>query len=207
MSNGQRSLLLISASWMNSTDPQLEGIWMATYFPSDSSIRLLPIFPSGDQPISDFETQVVNSFGINKKNGQPVLAPDFISLLEKDNYWWSGYLVVDEIAMAGIFDLLGGLQMKGQTLSGEQVITELPDPLDQPGNAYSYQMAMLSSVCKQLAQMTPNADLSQVNSLLHRHVLTDLQPDQWRTEFQFLLASERQPACKFPLLEKSQIVH
>ncbi len=206
MSNGQRSLLLISATSINSGDPQLKGIWLATYFPSGSNIRLLPIFPSGDQPISEFETQIVQSFGFNKKNGQLVLAHDFIAVLEKDNYWWSGYLVLDQVAMADIFDLLGGIEMKGQMLSGEQVITELPDPLDEPGNAYSYQIAMLQSVCKQFTQRTSNTDLTQVSSLLHRHILTDLQPEQLRTEFQILLASERQPACKFPLLEKSQIV-
>ena len=207
MSTGQRSILLISVPSINPTDQQLEGIWLVTYFPSGANIQLLPIFPTGDQPISDFETQVVNSFSLSKKNGLFVLGPEFIAALEKYNYWWSGYMVIDEDVMAGILDLFGGIEMKGQTLSGEQVITELPHPLDDPGNAYSYQMAMLQSVCKDLSQVSSNKNFSQINSLLHHHMFTDLQTNQLKTEFQTLLASGHQPACKFPLLEKSQIVH
>jgi hypothetical protein len=207
LSTGQRSLLIISVSSLKALDPHLESVWLATYLPTGSDLRLLSIYPTGIQPISDFEAQLIQSFGLDKKAGQLVLDQDFISALENDNYWWSGYIVLDEVAMAGIFDVLGGLEMKGQTLSGEQVISELPDALEQPGAAYSFQIAMLQSACKQFARFTSDADLSQVSLLLHRHMFTNLQSDQLKTEFQSLMASERHTACKFPMLEKSQIVH
>jgi hypothetical protein len=207
LSTGQRSLLLITTSSLNTADSHLESVWLATYFPNSSDIRLLSIYPMGDQPISNFETQLVNSFGLNKKNGQLVLDQDFQDLLVAENYWWSGYLVLDEVAMADIFDLLGGIELKGQTLSGEQVISELPDVIQEPGDAYSFQIAMLQSVCKQFTQVALNTDLSQAHSLLSHHIITDLQSNQLITEFQSLIASERQPACKFPMLEQSQTVH
>jgi hypothetical protein len=207
LNTGQRSILLITTSSLSTFDAHLESVWLATYLPSSSDIRLLSIYPTGDQPISDFEAQLVNSFGLNKKNGQVVLDQDFLEILVAQNYWWSGYLVLDEVAMADIFNLFGGIVMKGQTLSGEQVISELPDVSKEPSNAYSFQIAMLQSVCKQFTRVASNVDLSQVHPLLSHHIIADLQSDQLKTELQSLLADERQPVCKFPMLEKSQIVH
>lgn len=207
MSNGQRSLLLISTSSLNSTNPNLESIWLATYFPSDTNIRLLPIFPSGDPTISEWESHLVNSFKMNKENGRLAVNQDFLAVLQAENYWWSGYFVLDEVAMAGLFDLLGGIEMNGQTLSGEQVFSELPSAMEHPDDAYYYQLAILQSACKHISQIATNPDLSQLNLLLPRHMITDLEPNQISIEVQSLLTSERQPTCKFPLFEKSQIVH
>jgi hypothetical protein len=206
LSTGQRSLLLITASSLSTFDTHLESIWLATYFPNRSDIRLLPIYPSGNEPISDFEAQLVQSFGLNKKNGQLTLDHDFVSALENQNYWWSGYIILDEVAIAGIIDRLGGIELQNQTRTGEQVMAKLPNVLEHSGEAYSYQIALLQSGCKQFAQVTLSDDLSQLSTLLARHILTDLQSNQLRTEFQTLLAGKSHPVCKFPLLEKSQIV-
>ena len=203
MSNGQRSLLLVTASSLTSLNPDLESLWLATYFPSDSNIRLLPIFPAGDQALSELESQLVRSFKLEKVNGRLALDEDFLNVLAAENYWWSGYIVLDDVAMTELFDLLGGIELKGQTLNGEQVLRASPSALDHPAEAYSYQIAILQSACIHLAQIMTEADLTQLNLILPRHMLTDLEPDQLKMEIQSLLASDRQPACKFPLLEKS----
>lgn len=207
LNTGQRSLLLISVSSLNALNPHLESIWLATYFPTSSDVRLLSIYPTGIQPITDFEAQLVHFFGLDKKAGQLVLKQDFVAVLENDNYWWSGYIILDEVAMADIFDLLGGIEMKGQTLSGEQVIAEMPSAQVQPRDANSYQTAMFQSACKRLARLASDADLAKAGSLLHHHIFTDLQSDQLEIEIKSLIAGDHQPACKFPMLEKSQIVH
>jgi hypothetical protein len=207
LSTGQRSILLITTSSLNAANANLESVWLITYLPSSSDLRLLSIYPSGQQPISDLEAQLVNSFDLNKKNGKLTLDQDFLEILAAENYWWSGYLVLDEVGIAGFLDLIGGIEIRGQSLSGEQVIAELPDVTAQPGAAYSFQIAMLQSACKQFSRSGSSTDQPQVNSLLSRHFITDLQSDQLKSEYQSLLAGERQPTCKFPLLEKSQIVH
>jgi hypothetical protein len=206
LGTGQRSLLLISTSTLNSLEPQLESIWLVTYFPTSSEVRLLSIYPTGIRPISDFEAQLVQSFGLEKENGKLILDQEFQSMLIDENYWWSGYIVMDEAAQAALFDLLGGIEMKGQILTGDQVLSELPNVLDEPGDAYTFQISMMQSFCKQFARAASNADLSLLSSLLNRHIITDLQPDQLKAEFQSFIAGEGQPACKFPMLEKSQIV-
>ncbi len=207
MSNGQRSILLISTSSLSSLHPHLESVWLATYFPTDTFIRLLPIFPAGDQTISELESQLVNSFNFKKANGRLNVNQNFLDILAAENYWWSGYIVLDNVAMAQTFDLLGGIELKGQKLTGEQVLSELPDVQDDPSNAYSYQIAILQSACKQFAQLATKLDLSDANFLLPRHLITDLEPEQIKQEIQSFTASGREPTCKFPLLEQSQIVH
>lgn len=207
LSTGQRSILFITTSSLNAADPNLEGVWLITYLPSSSDIRLLSLYPTGRQPISDLEAQLVNSFDLNKKNGKLALDQDFLEILAAENYWWSGYLVLDEVGMAAVLDLIGGIEMGGQSLSGDQVISELPDVTAQPGDAYSFQIAMFQSACTQLTRPSSIVDLSKANLLLSHHFITDLQSDQLKTEYQSLLVGESQPACKFPLLEKSQIVH
>ena len=207
MSNGQRSLLLISASSLTGQNPDLESIWLATYFPSESNLRLLPIFPAGDQAPSAMGSQLVHSFNLEKVGGRLAVSEDFLNVLTTENYWWSGYIVLDDVALAAVFNLLGGIEMKGQSFSGEQVLRDSPSPLDHPAEAYSYQIAILQSACTHLSQMITEADLTQLKLILPRHMLTDLEPDQLKMEIQSLLASDRQPACKFPLLEKSLSLH
>jgi hypothetical protein len=207
LSTGQRSFLLIGVSSLNTLKPNLESAWLATYLPTGSDVRLLSIYPTGNKPISDLEAQIIQSFGLDKKNGQLILNQDFQNVLVAKNYWWSGYIILDEVAMADISDLLGGIDMQGQILTGNQIITKLADVLDQPKEAYAFQIAMLQSICKQFSHLSSNADLSQVGTVLHHHIVTDLRSDQLRTEFQSFMAGEHQPTCKFPMLEKSQIVH
>ncbi|MFZ0532493.1 MAG: hypothetical protein WAM09_04885 [Anaerolineales bacterium] len=205
MNNGQRSILLISASSISTSNPHLESIWLVTYFSSDTAIQLLPIFPTGKKAISDFEQQLDHSFDLNKKNGNLVLDQDFITVLEKNNYWWSGYFIFDEISLAKLFNPLGDIVLNGKTLSGEQALKEIPEVLENHQEAYSSQIAILQSVCHKYMEIHPDPDISQFISFLPNHILTDLDTNQLQTELETLYSNERHPTCRFPTLEISRI--
>jgi hypothetical protein len=207
MNNGQRSILLISATSINTPNPHLESIWLATYFSTDATIRFLPIFPAGNRPISDFEEQLDHAFNLDEMNGVPVLSQDFINVLKNDNYWWSGYIVLDEVALTSIVNIIGGINLNGRALMGDQVVEELPKVLDNPQDAYSSQIAILQSVCQKFHDITPDPDMPQLISLLPNHLLTDLDSSQLQMEMQSMFANERKPTCRFPTLEISQVVH
>jgi hypothetical protein len=206
MNNGQRSILLINATSLNKPNPHLESIWLATYFTTDTTIQLLPIFPAGTQPISDFEEQLDHSFNLDKQNGALILDQDFINVLKNSNYWWSGYIVFDEVAMTKIFNLIGGIDLNGRTLTGEQVVEEFSMLLDNPQEAYSSRIALLQSACHKFQEITPDPDMPQLISLLPNHFITDLDSSQLQTEMQSLYSTTRKPTCKFPTLEISQVV-
>jgi len=205
MNNGQRSILLVSTTTMETINPHLESIWLATYFASDTTIRLLPIFPSGNEPVSDFEKQLNQSFDLSKVNGTFVPDQDFIKLLEDNNYWWSGYLIFDEVALTKIFNLLDGIELNGNKFSGEQAINELPEVLDKPHAAFYSQVTILQSFCQKYMEINQNPDSSQVISLLPDHIVTNLDFDQLQTELEIMYSSEHYLTCRFPTLEITRI--
>ncbi len=205
MNNGQRSILLISATSIGTSNPQLKSIWLVTYFTSDTTIQLLPIFPAGDNPISNFEKELNHSFDLNKKNGTFELDPEFIKLLDDNNYWWSGYFIFDDVAVTEIFNLLGGIELNGKKLSGEQVVNELPEVLDNPQDAFTSQVAILQSACHKLMEINHDPDLSQIFPLLPNHIITSLDINQLQMELETLYSSVPSLTCRFPTLEITRI--
>jgi hypothetical protein len=206
MNNGQRSILLINATSLNKPNPHLESIWLATYFTSDTTIQLLPIYPAVTSAMTVFEQELALTFGLDKQNGALVLDQDFMDILKNDNYWWSGYIVVDEVAMAGLFNLLGGIELNGRNFTGEQAAEKFPVVQGDPQKATSSQIAILQSACHKIQEITPNPDLPQLSSLLPPHILTDLDSSQLQTEMQSFYSNHRKPTCRFPTLEISGVV-
>jgi hypothetical protein len=205
MNNGQRSILAISATSIDTSNPQLQSIWLVTYFTSNTTIQLLPIYPSGGNLISGFEKQLDHSFDLNKKNGTFLLDQEFIQLLEENNYWWSGYLIFDEAALTEIFTRLGGIELNGKKLSGEQALNSLPEVLDNPHDAFSFQVAILQSACHKFMEKNQDTELSQIISPLPDHILTDLDFKQLQMELETLYSSGHNLNCRFPTLEITRI--
>ncbi len=206
LENGQRSILLISASSIDTSDPHLESIWLATYFASDPTIRLLPVFLAGEDQASDFEQQLEVSFNFVPGKDAPVLAQGFTDVLKDNNYWWSGYIVFDQVALTSMVNLIEGTEVSRGTLSEEQKGSAFAKLSDSPQGAYSSQVAAVQSACHKLQEVPAFADLSQLTKLLPNHIYTDLDNSQIQTELQSLFSNDRKPTCRFPTLEISQVV-
>jgi hypothetical protein len=206
LDNGQRSILLISATSLQTPNPHLESIWLATYLASDTTIRLLPVYPTGKPSLSDFEQQLDSSFNFVQGNSAQVLTQDFVEVLKKDNYWWSGYVVFDEVAFSRIINDIGGIELNGRPLTGEQAVIGLAKLSDNPQRGFPSQVVVLQSVCHKFQEISPSLDLSQLVTLLPNHIYTDLDSYQLQTEMQSLFSNERKPTCRFPTLEMSQVV-
>lgn len=202
LDNGQRSFLLISASSLNTSNQQLDGIWLATYFATDPTIHLLPIFPTGKQQLSGFEAQLQSTFAMDKENGTLVPAAAFTDLLENNNYWWSGYLVFDEVALSRVLDFVGYIEVNEKILSGTLAYSQL---IGSPRDAYPLQVAILQSACRKLSGFDPGPDASQIISSLPGHIFTDLDTYQLQMELETLYSGERTPTCTFPTLDVLRI--
>jgi anionic cell wall polymer biosynthesis LytR-Cps2A-Psr (LCP) family protein len=203
MPNGQRSILLIGTSNMHSTNPSLESAWLVTYFPSDTLVRLLPIHPSGKQVVSDFESLLSQSFSIEKINGTFTLGQEFITVLEKHNYWWSGYIIFDDQALLKIVDAVDGIDMQGQILMGEQFLAEYHNTLNLPLEAYELSVSVLQSTCRKISALSGYNNLSQLASLIPDHLSTDMDLSQILADWQSLSDSNQSPTCRFPLQDVS----
>ena len=206
LDNGQRTILLISTTSLQTPNPHLESIWLATYLASDTTIRLLPVYPTGKQSLSDFEQQLDSSFNFVHGKGAQVIAQEFVDVLKKDNYWWSGYVVFDEVAFSRLINDIGGIEVNGRPLTGEQAVNGFVKSSDNPHGGYSSQVAVIQSVCHKFQKISPSLDISQLVTLLPNHIYTDLDSYQLQTEMQSLFSDERKPTCRFPTLEMSQVV-
>lgn len=205
MKNGQRTLMFISASNLDSLNQRLESVWLATYFPSDTTLQWLPIFPAGDATLSEFEQDLLNSFKLNKQVGGIIIDPGFLHVLQENNYWWSGYILLDETSLAKIFTQLGGIDLNGKTLYGAQVVSELLSEAENPRNAYSSQVALIQSICHKFSQVDTKLVVTQLQSMIPDHILTDLDARMLKAEFDALYSNKHNPTCRFPTLEVSRI--
>src|SRR4030043_1883971 len=126
LDNGQRTILLIGVNTLDPFKAKLESLWLVTNLPPDTTLQFLPIIKTGNETNSDFEGRLYSSFKLDKKNGNLTLSQDFIDLLKKNNYWWSGYFVIDHFAVVGMINSVGNSEDNEKAISGDPSVIENP---------------------------------------------------------------------------------
>ncbi len=205
MENGQRSILLVGTNAIDTLNPALESVWLVTYLPTGSTIQLLPVFPSGKQLTNDFEKQLAQSFRLNKMGGNFELDGGFLRLLEKNNFWWSGYIVFDRVSLTKALSLVGDLEMNGKMYSGAQVIQDFPDVQVDGRDAYSFQAAIFQSMCHKLTATGTYPKLINLGTPRSNHIATNLDASQLQEDIDRAFSGDHRSTCKFPTLDISMI--
>jgi hypothetical protein len=160
MKNGQRIFLLVGVNSLDPRTAQLKSLWLATYMPSDPSIRLLPILPSKEGINNYIEHPLGRAFELNGANGRVILDNGFINYLKENNYWWSGYIVFDETILQKTY-----MSLTDQSSTGKVVTTAQKSPANL--NEISTQVLFLQAACQKLSDNLTNPDWSAIESLLH----------------------------------------
>jgi len=204
LNNGQRTILLVGVDSLDTSPPQLTSLWVVSSLPSDLNLRMFPIFPSGKETLSDFETSLRQTFKLERINGKLVLGQDFIGLLSDSNYWWSGYFIFDQVAQLETIDLLGGIEINGEMISGSQLINELPNLEENPRDAFWTELTIVQTACQNLLGVIQNPDWLRLESMAPAHILTDLDIQLYLTELAASVPSQRGLNCRFPTLEISR---
>lgn len=204
MPNGQRSLLLISTSSINPPASQLESIWLASYIPTESTLRILPVYPSGNDLTTQFEDQLRSTFKLTRSNGTIIPDQAFIDTLKSNNYWWSGYFIFD----AQVFSFTSQATLTSTQSNNRFTVQKNGDYLDiieHTAAGSSAKLALLQSTCQKFFKTGQGVNLSQLLSLFTGHYLTDLQPELIQQEWDGLYSGEQNPTCRFPTLEISRL--
>ncbi|HEX9091973.1 MAG TPA: hypothetical protein VF831_10810 [Anaerolineales bacterium] len=207
LNNGQRSILLAGVDSFDNPKPELNSLWMVSYLPSDATLRMLPIYPTGKVTSSDFEGRLLGSFGLAQVDSQLVLGKDFVRFLEESNYWWSSYIIYDQVAQEKMIDLLGGIEMNGEIIYGNQVIQKLSTLVEDPQTAYLTQLAGLQAACSNLSSLVKDADWVQLFSMTPAHISTNLDLQLSITEWLSSSPNQEGSNCTFPSLEIAQGNH
>ncbi len=196
---------MIASSSVSSSTPNLEAVWLASYIAGDNNIRWLPILPSGDRSISVLERNLSDAFSLEIKDGNINISEDFLKVLEDNNYWWSGYIVLEEHSLVQVLRQLGRIEVNGYTFTTNQVMEQLPIDLGNPQAAYEAQTAVLQSACRKLSQILNQTTWPQNFPNFPQNLITDLDTELLRAEISSMVASNQQLTCRFPMLEISGI--
>ena len=204
LDNGQRTILLIGVNSLDPVKAELENLWLVTNLPPDTTLQFLPIIKTGKETNSDFEDRLYSSFKLDKKNGNLILSQDFIDLLKVNNYWWSGYFVIDHFAVEGMFNSLVKAAVNGEVISADHSDIEIPESINNPQNTYSIELTLLQTTCQRLSRISHTPDMFNMFFLDPKHLLTDLDRNEIVIEWNAFLSNGHSPNCNFPTLEIAQ---
>ena len=193
MKNSQRIFLLVGVDSLDPSTAQLKSLWLATYMPSDPSIRLLPVLSSREGINNAIEHPLNRAFELNGVNGRVILDNGFINYLKENNYWWSGYIVFDETILQNTYKSLND---QGATSKVLPMAQKSPANL----NEISTQVLILQAACQKLSDRLIDPNWSEIETLIPAHILTDLDIQQFSSEWENTLASGRGINCVFPTM-------
>jgi hypothetical protein len=196
--DGERILLLAGVDKLESTQPQLESLWLLTYYLDGRPIQLLPIYPFKNNSQQPSEAQILDTFSVVKGQESAQLNPEFLRLLAESGFWLSGYLLMDDHATASVINLLGGLPTDSGLCTGEQILKTIHPATEQPQNAHDQQAILLGQACLTLSRMPTQPQWQTILELIPEHIITDLQPLRLLNEIQILASDLTQLRCEFP---------
>jgi hypothetical protein len=201
--NGQRSLLLITADQFVAQQSHLSGVWLLIYVPSDPRLTFLPIFPSPS--VKDAGKELSDSFHLDHIAGHFVPNPIFLERIREHVPWWSGYIMMDNSAVAEVINLMVDYDSTSQSTDSDhfsQVVTE-SITWEDPYSALFGQASLYQEMCWGVAWMKANPELPQIQDrfvLKEGHFSTDLNPEQILAELQDLRGQGGSIVCEFPTL-------
>jgi hypothetical protein len=205
MPNGQRSLLLISTSSLDTAASRLESIWLVSYIPSESPLRIMPVYPSSIGQATPFDDQLRTTFKLTRSNGSLIPDQAFLETLQSSNYWWSGYFIFDAQAFSSLVSQALQTSTQGNNILAVEENGNYLDIFGRTTAGSSVQLGLLQSACQKFFKTGQGVSLSQLLSLLPGHYLTDLQPELIQQEWDSLYSGEQNPTCRFPTLEISRL--
>jgi hypothetical protein len=200
MNNGQQSILLIGVDSIDARKPQLESLWLVSYLPSDTTLHVFPIFPSQNGIFSDFTKKLIQTFDITGISHNS-LSENFTSILEGDNFWWSGYIIFDHTALMKLSNDFNEKNIFTKDISMDQAIMALTDVNDDPKKALSAQFAIIQTSCQKMSGISQINDWTPGISLINDNIVTDLDISQFIQEWEVKLSSPRNLNCRFPTME------
>lgn len=203
LANEQRSILLITADQLDTTRPQLTGIWLVMFFPSDPRITLLPVYPAPSMNHTVLE--LARAFRLNHSEGNLVPVSSFFDLIRKQIPSWSGYILLDEAAIGEMTDLMASYG-KAFSESKKKPNSQLGPGTHVGEDPYLILIKQASNyqdMCWGVAQMGSTNDLAELPDLFtlqYGHLITDLRLAQLLADIQNLAGEGKNIVCDFPTL-------
>ncbi len=205
----QRNVLLIGVDELGALSPTLESVWLILYIPDLPQITWMPIYPQvlrGQKGIHiEAKAKVRETFDIS---GRGIPTQEFLKTLEEEGIWWDHYIVVDQQAVIGLIDSLGGIDSIASGKSPESEKSSGSDAFsDLHSTTGNLQEALISqaNLIQQICRIPPESYLDSDNALsiyqqLKGNLKTDLTPLQIVAGLQGMVSNGGRIVCDFPSL-------
>lgn len=193
----QKNVLFLVTDRLDTSKPGLRSAWLLIQVSSNSNLTFLPIYPSLSEDEYPEIENLGTTFSINEDGS---LSSEFVEILKTKDIQWDEYLLLDELALAGLVELLDGVWISNELVDSQAIAlgTHFTN-LDQ--NAVLINQAqMLSELCRSVPLMAihPDFSLKVANLIIHSNSSMSL------TEVKQAIAQVTEPesmfSCEFPSL-------
>jgi hypothetical protein len=217
LASGQRSILVVVVDKLQSEDPRLESAWLVLYIPDNPRVTLMPVFPTLSRDIASDE-KILEGFAVQKTETAHFLDEDFLQHLREMEFWWSGYVLLDQEGLDQISLSLiapgnpGKWMHKDQTPKSEDSapISQLPSIWRDSTVTAADQARYYLDLCRQAAHHSPPQPARtyfEVADLIPEHLSLDFYPEQFRSEIQALKKHGASLSCEFPLFYSDSVAN
>lgn len=205
----QRNILLVGVDHLGSPSPTLESIWLILYIQDMPQITWMPVYPEIAASPGGVQIRTDPSLEGNLQLHSGSLLPEvFLQALREKSIHWDNYLILDQAALAGVIDALGGLerlsrqpQAEDEKLDGLQAIAALIPVKENSQAAMLSQAFLIQQLCRTSPQSHFNLNrLQSLFKLLDSHLATDLEPGQIMADMNSMLLYGGGFKCEFPSL-------
>ena len=166
-----QSILIIGVDDLRNIKPKLRSIWIAAYRSSEKIVYLHGL--SLDTPIPDKEDITLkNLFTFSSQSGPGIeFTKGLYQILPLDP---TLTLVIDEIAFAAIVDYLGGIEIRGNALNGEGVLTLLSLYWEQPTLLLENQATIIRALIPKALNLPESPELTDLFNLVPTHAFLSM---------------------------------
>jgi hypothetical protein len=191
----QFNLLVISVS-SRSNDAQLKSAWLISFHHANpDQINFVPLYPVAGERSDDVNNLITNNFSIAVDGEVSQVFLD--SLVAMFMIKLDGLLLIDQLDMSQAINLLGGVNIDGQMLDGNQFIV-FADQIAEGGQRGS--SLVIGNLCSQIAGLTNSDSLASFTDYLTAHLTildrkSGFSPDIFRS-----LITNPKLLCDFPTL-------
>jgi hypothetical protein len=194
--NRQENILFIGVNNLTAAHPRMLSAWLIIYLNDKSHFMLLPLYPTQTPAAVTVQPEdtLANQFAIGPDGG---LSENFIQALQEREIWWTGYVIMDQKAIASLLDYASGKNY----IRGADMLDNLPDPDQDSMSALLEQARLARSLCLSTGQLTRDGlwQVSKFYSTIQEHVSTDIDVESALMDWDLKL-KRGGITCEFPSL-------
>jgi hypothetical protein len=161
------SILIVGVDDLQSGDPQLRAIWIAAYRSSEEAIYLHAVPIDAIIP-GEKELRLNSTFTWSRQGGlEKNFSEDLYKVIPLSP---NLTVVMDDFAFEKIIDYLGGVEINGKTINGQNALAFLSIFWEQPEALLEHQASMLRSLYPKALDLPESPELTELMALNPEHV-------------------------------------